>query len=83
VKHTIESWQSIASVRSFARVYVDKAVQSGVAYEYRISRPSKEKIETGYWVTGRNLPTQENHGVAIVIVDQTLAGNLGPRLDQV
>ena len=47
------SWQSIASLRSFARVYVDEDVQPGVAYEYRISRPSKEKIETGYWTTGR------------------------------
>ncbi len=77
-----ESWQSIASLRSFVRLYVDKGVRSGVAYEYRISRPSKEKIETGYWVTGHNLPAQENHGVAIVIVDETLSGDIGPRLDR-
>jgi len=77
-----ESWKNMTSVRSFARIYVDQAVQTGVAYEYRISRPSKEKIETGYWVTARNLPAQENHGVAIVIVDETLAADLGPRLDR-
>ena len=77
-----ESWQSIASVRSFARLYRDKTSQLGVAYEYRISRPSKERVETGYWVTGRNVPAQEHRGVAIVIVDKTLAGDLAPRLDR-
>ncbi len=76
------SWQSIASVRSVARVYRDKTSQPGVAYEYRISRPSKERIETGYWVAGRNVPVQEHRGVAIVIVDKTLAGDLAPRLDR-
>jgi hypothetical protein len=78
----IESWQSIASVKSFARVYLDKGVRSGVAYEYRISRPGKEKIETGYWATGLNLPAQENKGVALVVVDETLAGDLAPRLNR-
>jgi hypothetical protein len=81
-----ESWQSIASLRSFIRVYEDKEVKPGVAYEYRISRPSKERIETGYWTTGRNLPAQENQGVAIVIVDESLvsglAGDLGAHLDR-
>ncbi len=77
-----ESWQSIASIRSFARVYLDKGIRSGVAYEYRISRPSKEQIETGYWVTGLDLPAQENKGVVLMIVDETLAGDLAPRLDR-
>ena len=77
-----ESWQSIASLRSFARVYVDEDVEPDIAYEYRISRPSKEKIETGYWTTGRNLPAHENQGVAIVIVDETLAEGLGAHLDR-
>jgi len=76
------SWQSIASLRSVARVYRDKTSQPGFAYEYRISRPSKERIETGYWVAGRNVPAEENRGVAIVIVDKTLAGDLAPRLDR-
>ena len=77
-----ESWLSIATLRSFVRVYVDKKIQPGIAYEYRVSRPSKEKIETGYWTTGRNLPAQENQGVAIVIVDETLAGDLDAQLDR-
>jgi hypothetical protein len=76
------SWGSIASLRNFARVYVDENVKPGVAYEYRISRPSKEKIQTGYWTTGRHLPALEKQGVAIVIVDETLAGDLGARLDR-
>ena len=76
------SWQSIASLRSFARVYSDKASQQGIAYEYRISRPSKERTVTGYWVTGRNVPVEENRGVAIVIVDKTLTRDLAPRLDR-
>ena len=77
-----ESWQSIASVIGIARVYWDEKVQPGVAYEYRISRPGKKKIETGYWVTGLDLPAQENRGVALVVVDETLAEDLAPRLDR-
>jgi len=76
------SWQTIASVRSFARVYLDKGVRPGVAYEYRISRPSKEKIETGYWATGVNLPARENRGVALVVVDESLVGDLAPHLNR-
>jgi hypothetical protein len=76
------SWQDIATLRSFARVYVDEDVQPGIAYEYRISRPSKEQIETGYWVTGRNLPAADKRGVALVIVDETLAAELAAHLDR-
>jgi len=77
-----ESWQSIASLKSFARVYLDKEVRPGVAYEYRVSRPSKEQIETGYWATGLDLPAEENRGVALVVVDETLAGDLALHLDR-
>ena len=54
------SWMSIASARSFTRLYTDDTVRPGVAYEYRVSRPSHEQIETGYWVTGRKLAAEEN-----------------------
>jgi len=76
------SWTSIASVRSFARLYADDTIRPGIAYEYRISRPSEEQIETGYWVAGRSLPAEENRGVAIVVVDQSLAGDLSSHLDR-
>ena len=76
------SWQDIASLSGVSRVYVDEDVEPGVAYEYRISRSGKNKTETGYWTTARNLPAQEQRGVALVIVDETLAGDLGTRLDR-
>ena len=77
-----ESWQKIDSVKGIVRVYSDNQVQPGIAYEYRISRPGKKKIETGYWVAGRDLPAEENRGIALVVVDETLAGGLAPRLDR-
>ena len=76
------SWVSIASVRSFSRLYSDDTVQPGIAYEYRVSRPSQEQVETGHWATGRYLPAEEYRGFAIVLVDETLAEDLGPRLDR-
>ena len=78
----IESWQEMATVRGFARIYRDEDIEPGVAYEYRISRPSKELIETGYWVTGVQVPAQENRGVALIVVDETVADDLAPRLDR-
>ena len=81
-KTSKKSWQNIASVRSFSQVYTDKTVQLGVAYEYRISRLSKKKRETGYWATGRDLLALDNRGIAIVIVDKTIANDLEPHLDR-
>jgi hypothetical protein len=77
-----QSWKDHASVRSFARIYRDEDIQPGIAYEYRISRPSKERIESGYWTTGSNLPAEENRGVALVVVDENFADELAPRLDR-
>ncbi|MCP4472483.1 MAG: hypothetical protein GY815_17700 [Gammaproteobacteria bacterium] len=77
-----QSWKDHASVRGFARIYRDKNIQPGIAYEYRISRPSKERIETGYWTTGLNLPAEEIRGVALVVVDENFADELAPRLDR-
>ncbi len=76
------SWLTIASTKGFARLYLDDTVRPGVAYEYRISRPSQEQIETGYWATGRNLAAEENRGVAILVVDETLAADIAFRLDR-
>jgi len=76
------SWQDIGSVKGFARLYLDEGIQSGIPYEYRISRAGKKKIETGYWATGLNLPAQEKRGIALVVVDETLAGELAPRLER-
>jgi hypothetical protein len=71
-----KTWQEIATVRGFARIYRDEDIEPGVAYEYRISRPSKELIETGYWVTGVQVAAEENRGVALIVVDETLADDL-------
>lgn len=76
------SWSSIGSTRSFARLYTDDTVKPGIAYEYRISRPSQKQNETGYWVTGRGVAAEESRGVAIVVVDETLAGDLESSLDR-
>lgn len=76
------SWEDLASLRGVARIYQDKDVRPGVAYEYRISRPARERIETGYWTSGLNLPAEENRGVALVVVEQSVAENMAPRLDR-
>jgi hypothetical protein len=77
-----QTWRNLESVRSFARVYRDEDVRPGVAYEYRISRPSKERIDTGYWTTGVQVPAVEQRGVALVVVDESIASDLAPRLDR-
>ena len=76
------SWQAIASVTGIARVYRDDTVKPGIAYEYRVSRPTRKKIETGYWVTGHEIPAVEKRGTALVVVDETLADDLALHLDR-
>ncbi len=77
-----DSWQDHGSVRGFARIYKDKDIRSGIAYEYRFFRPSAERVETGYWAGGLNLPANESRGVALVVVDTSIAGELATRLDR-
>lgn len=76
------TWKQIGSVRSFARIYRDEAFRPGVAYEYRVSRPGKELVETGYWATGLNLEANDTRRVALLVVDESLAADLGARLER-
>ena len=78
-KHT---WQQIGSIRSFARIFRDTEFRPGIAYEYRVSRPSKERIETGYWTAGTNLESNDKSGIALLVVDETIAGELAARLER-
>ena len=77
-----QSWQDHDSVRGFARIYRDEDVQPGIAYEYRIFRPSKERTETAHWTTGVSLPATEIRGVALLVVDETVAADIAARLER-
>ena len=76
------SWMEHDSVRGFARIYRDETIQPGIAYEYRFFRPSKEHTETGHWVTGLDLPDTEVRGVALLVVDESVAAAIEARLQR-
>lgn len=77
-----DSWQPVTpSVRSPARL-MESDVPTGTAWEYRVEIRGKDKPRIGYWATGHNVPAQANQGVALVIVDDSLAAPLAAHLDR-
>jgi len=78
----ITSWQGIAPTLGPKVSFEDQNTQPGVAYEYQVLRSARDIVDIGYWVTGVGVPAVETPGHAIVVVDQTLAEDLAPRLDR-
>lgn len=74
------TWQTIAPSLSLVRRFTDDTIRPGVAYEYQVMRTGRDIIDVGYWATGVNLPALTDRGHAHVIVDETVAGPLGPHL---
>jgi hypothetical protein len=75
-----ESWQTIASGLGAVPQYLDDSTAPGIAYEYQVLREARDLIDVGYWLAGRNLPAQAQRGNAYVIVEQSIATALAPRL---
>lgn len=74
------SWRVISPVLGSVMRFTDKTVEVGVAYEYQILRSAGDIVDVGYWATGVDLPAVDSRGTVYVIVDDTIAKELAPRL---
>lgn len=77
-----ESWVTIAAALGPVMRYTDTTILPGVAYEYQVLRTARDIIDVGYWVTGTDLPVEAGQAVVHLVVDQTIAEDIAPRLNR-
>lgn len=75
-----QSWKTLATGLGPVMRYTDTTVQPGVAYEYQVLRTARDIVDVGYWLAGAELQARAHRGNAYVIVDETIAGAIAPRL---
>ena len=76
------NWRPLAHDLGITMRFTDDTTAPGIAYEYRVTRSGREIIDLGYWIAGTDIPPVIARGRAYVIVDDTLAADLAPRLDR-
>lgn len=77
-----QSWQTIATNLGPVMRYTDRSISPGKAYEYQVLRTARDIIDVGYWLSGTKLPARDRRGTAYLIVDETIAAEIAPRLQR-
>ena len=77
-----EHWLAIGTALGPVMRFTDKTIEPGVAYEYQVTRTARDFSDAGYWLTGVELPAQAQRGKVYILVDDTLAEDLAPRLER-
>lgn len=75
-----EHWQTIGPSLGPVMRFIDKTIQPGVAYEYQVIRSAGDILDVGYWLAGVELPAQAQRGNVYLLVDESVADELEPRL---
>ena len=80
---TATSWgTAVATPSASATSWTDNGITVGTNYEYRVVRVSAGVTGNGYISTGINVPSVDQRGKLILLVDNTLAGPLSNEIDQ-
>ncbi len=66
------SWQELVVQPASDTRFSDSTTQLGQAYEYRVQVQSGRHVQSGYWVTGHQVPARAYQGVALVVVEGSL-----------
>ena len=77
-----DSWEPLVSGLGPVMRHADDTVRPGRAYEYQVLRTGRDIVDVGYWLAGTQIPAVAFPGNAYVIVDETLAPAIAPRLDR-
>lgn len=69
-----------------ATMYIDSSIEENVVYEYAVCRNAKDgnfnRIAIGYVATGVNIQPIPSRGKVLILVDDTFATQLAPKLDR-
>ena len=74
------SWRELTVMPGRFLKYRDDTITPGTPYEYRLLRNHGDFFSAGYWVTGTDIPIQQDHGTVFIALDETLSAPLKPRL---
>lgn len=75
-----DSWQSLAPALGTVMQFTDDTTRSGVAYEYQILRHGRSLVDVGYWVTGVDIPAEDQRGYVHLVIDETLTDDMSAHL---
>lgn len=75
-----ETWQTLAEGLGPVMRYRDDTIRPGLAYEYQVLRSARDIVDVGYWLTGTNLPARPDRGTVYLVIDETIAPDIAPRL---
>jgi hypothetical protein len=73
-------WGGGATLSGNSTSYADNSVVTGVAYEYRVVKVTTQYNGYGYVVSGIGVPLVDNRGKLLLLVDQSIAGELSGEL---
>jgi hypothetical protein len=77
------SWGgAIANPSASSTQYQDNSVQVGVAYEYKVVRSANGSTGIGYLASGIEVQQPDYRGKMVLLVDNTLAPQMGNELNQ-
>lgn len=76
------TWKAIGEDLGPVMRYRDDTIRPGMAYEYQVLRTARDIVDVGYWLAGTQIPAQARRGRAYIIVDETVAKALAPRLER-
>lgn len=76
------SWRTIADNLGPVMRFTDDTIKPGVGYEYQVLRMARDIVDVGYWAAGTGLPASLGERHLYLVVDETVAGEIAPRLER-
>lgn len=77
-----DTWEPRVAAMQPKLFFTDTGLTPGVAYEYQVIRRARDIVDVGYWVTGVQIPAVETRGIALLVVDESMAEPLGRELER-
>lgn len=75
-----QSWEPVLEAESQRYFFEDLTPLRGQAYEYQVIRRARDVVDVGYWLAGQQVPALETRGVALLVIDATVAEPLAGRI---
>lgn len=77
-----QSWALLVENLQRSFFIEDLTPERGTAYEYQVIRRARDVVDVGYWLAGWEIPAVQERGIALLVIEQSIADALAPRLDR-